>query len=141
MTGRIEQRQQEFVDLFSELDDPLLQYELLMQIAGELQEYPEELKDDQHEVNGCQSKTWVCCTADDGRVNVLVDSEALIVKGMVGVVAQIMENAPLEEAAHARIDYIERPALNDLITSDRRNGIKSAVQAIRDQATRLEEKE
>ena len=60
---------------------------------------------------------------------------------MVGVVAQIMENAPLEEAAHARIDYIERTALNDLITSDRRNGIKSAVQAIRDQATRLEEKE
>ncbi len=141
MTGRIERRQQEFVDLFDELDDPLFQYELLMQIAGELEEYPEDLKDEAHEVSGCQSKTWVSCTAEDGRVKILVDSEALIVKGMVGVIAQIMEDATLEEAAQARIDYIERTALKGLITSDRRNGIESAVSAIREQAKSLQEKE
>ncbi len=141
MTGHIKERQQEFIDLFNELDDPVFQYEVLMQIAGELEAYPQSFRDEAHSVEGCQSKTWICCEAieDDG-IRILVDSEALIVKGMIGVIAQIMEGAPLEEAASAPIDYIEKTSLKDLVTSDRRNGIASAVETIQKQARELLER-
>ena len=142
MTGHIEERQQEFVDLFNELDDPIFQYEVLMQIAGELEEYPPSFRDEKHSVDGCQSKTWIRCeTIDENRIKILVDSEALIVKGMIGVIAQIMEGVPLEEAACVHIDYIEKTSLKDLVTSDRRNGIASAVETIQKQARELLERE
>ena len=142
MTGHIEERQQEFVDLFNELDDPVFQYEVLMQIAGELEEYPPSFRDEKHSVDGCQSKTWIRCeTIDENRIKILVDSEALIVKGMIGVIAQILEGASLEEAAYAPIDYIEKTSIKDLVTSDRRNGIASAVETIQKQARELLERE
>ena len=142
MTGHIEERQQEFVDLFNELDDPVFQYEVLMQIVGELEEYPPSFRDEKHSVDGCQSKTWIRCeTIDENRIKILVDSEALIVKGMIGVIAQIMEGVPLEEAACVHIDYIEKTSLKDLVTSDRRNGIASAVETIQKQARELLERE
>ena len=142
MAGHIEERQQEFVDLFNELDDPVFQYEVLMQIAGELEAYPQSFRDEAHSVEGCQSKTWIRCeTIDENRIKILVDSEALIVKGMIGVIAQIMEGASLEEAACAPIDYIEKTSIKDLVTSDRRNGIASAVETIQKQARELLERE
>lgn len=142
MTGHIEERQQEFVDLFNELDDPVFQYEVLMQIAGELEEYPPSFRDEKYSVDGCQSKTWIRCeTIEDNCIKILVDSEALIVKGMIGVIAQIMEGVPLEEAACVHIDYIEKTSLKDLVTSDRRNGIASAVETIQKQARELLERE
>ena len=140
MAQSIRQKQDAFVTLFNDLNDWLLQYELLMSIAGEMENYPIEQKDDDHLVEGCQSKAWVLCSCEGGKLRVRADSEALIVKGMIGVVVELLNGADLEEAAHADIDFISRTSLKDQITADRSHGMQRVIETMQEFARKVQEK-
>lgn len=130
MTASLQQRQNDFVDLFNELDDWLFQYELLMSIAGDMKPYPADKKDNTHLVKGCQSKAWVWCTCDNGKLGVRADSEALIIKGMIGVVVDLLDGANLADAASVNIDFISRTSLKDQITADRFHGMQRVIETM-----------
>lgn len=61
----IDEIQTEFVTAFNEIDDWMMQYEFLLQVGAELEPYPDKWRDDNHLIQGCQSKVWIHCEEQD----------------------------------------------------------------------------
>ena len=70
----IQEIQSEFMTAFREIGDPIMQYEFLLRIGGQMAAYPEELRDEEHRIAGCQSKVWVACQLEEGRLRIFMDS-------------------------------------------------------------------
>ena len=66
----IDEIQTEFVTAFNEIDDWMMQYEFLLQVGAELEPYPDKWRDDTHLIQGCQSKVWIHCEEQDGRLHI-----------------------------------------------------------------------
>lgn len=102
----IDEIQTEFVTAFNEIDDWMMQYEFLLQVGAELEPYPDKWRDDTHLIQGCQSKVWIHCEEQDGRLHIWGDSEALIIKGIIAVAIVMFQDQKKEDIAGAKVWYI-----------------------------------
>ena len=60
-------------------------YKELIQLGRALPDYPEDKRDEKYKVKGCQSQVWLFPEFKDGRVYFHADSDAVLVKGIVGL--------------------------------------------------------
>ena len=126
----IQEIQADFISAFTEIQDPLLQYEFLLQIGGQMAPYPEEFRDEKHLISGCQSKVWVACESEGDRIRIFMDSEALIIKGIIAVAVEMFQGQPTCDVANAEVIYISQTDLKNQISIDRFRGVHSVIQAI-----------
>ena len=115
---------------FREIGDPIMQYEFLLRIGGQMAAYPEELRDEEHRIAGCQSKVWVACQLEEGRLRIFMDSEALIVKGIIAVAVDMFQGQKPEAVAKAEVIYIKETDLKNQISTDRFQGVHAVIQRI-----------
>src|SRR5690606_5888538 len=88
-------------------------------------------KDEQHLVRGCQSQVWIDYQAINGFIWFEVDSDAFIVKGLLGVVLAAYNGKTPEEIIAFDIDnYFEALGLLNHLSSTRGNGLKAMVKRI-----------
>lgn len=66
---------------FSDWED---RYKELIQLGKALNAYPEDKRDEKYKVKGCQSQVWLYPEFKEGRVYFHGDSDAVLVKGIVG---------------------------------------------------------
>ena len=85
-------------ETFAFLDDWTEKYRYLIELGGELEPMPDELKVDEHKVKGCMSQVWLVGTVEDGRMQFLADSDAHIVRGLVALVLMIFGGKTPAEA-------------------------------------------
>lgn len=137
----IEEIQNSFMTAFNEIDDWMMQYEFLLRIGAELEPFPDDFKDDSHLIRGCQSKVWLKYTEKDGRIHILGDSEALIVKGMFAVAIIMFQDQTVEDVADAKVRYIEETSIKNQISTDRFQGLNSVIRAIQQYAEGCMKKE
>lgn len=130
----IAQKQDELVAVMNELEDWLLQYQLLLEIASEMPTLMPDECNGETLVRGCQSKAWLVCALENGRVRLRADSEALIVKGMIGAVLYVLDGQQPGEIAAASVDFFERTALRQQITTDRFQGMQQVIGRIKQYA-------
>ena len=123
----IEEIQTEFVTAFNEIDDWMMQYEFLLQIGAELETYPEEYRDEQHLIQGCQSKVWIYGEKQNGKIHIWGDSEALIIKGMIAVAIMMFQDQRKEDIEHAKVWYLTDTDLKNQISVDRFHGVNSVI--------------
>jgi len=128
----IQEIQAEFISAFTEIQDPLLQYEFLLQIGSQMAPYPEECRDEQHLISGCQSKVWIACELEGERIRIFMDSEALIIKGIIAVAVEMFQGQSACDVACAEVTYISQTDLKNQISVDRFRGVHSVIQAIQD---------
>ena len=79
----IEELQQEIIDEFTELDDWMDRYQLLIELGETQPPLPAAEKVDQNLIDGCQSRVWLVCDEKDGILTFRAESDALIVKGLL----------------------------------------------------------
>lgn len=133
----IEEEQEEFIHDFNELGDWMTQYSCLLELSADLPALSEEQKTPEHLIPGCQATLWLVLSCQDGLVSVQADSESLIVKGIVAVIAALFDRRTPEEILHAKIDFLERTSLQQQISADRFHGMKSVIQAIQDYSMKV----
>ena len=61
----INEIQDEIIEEFSELDDWMDRYQLLIDMGNEQQPLPAEDKNDQNLIDGCQSRLWLACSQNE----------------------------------------------------------------------------
>ena len=54
----IAEKQTELIELYNSLDDPIMQYEFLLQLAGEVPVPDQKLKNDDTRIRNCQTDSW-----------------------------------------------------------------------------------
>ena len=90
----IKQIQDEIIDDFSLFDDWMGKYEHLIEFGKSLESLEEKYKTDNNLVKGCQSNVWLHTEMADGKLLFFADSDAIITKGIIGllVIAQFFIN-------------------------------------------------
>lgn len=128
----IEEREDEFCANLEALDDPLLQYEYLLSFVGDLDELSKAECCEQNQVKGCTSNAWMVLKKHEGRLHVRMNADSLIIKGMLGVVAWMLDGHLLAEVTAWQPRFLEDPQVRTLLNVDRRFGMASIVCAIQE---------
>lgn len=78
----INELQDEVIEEFSDFDDWMDKYQLLIDLGNEQEPLDEKYKTEQNLIDGCQSRVWLQADMEDGNVVFQAESDALIVKGL-----------------------------------------------------------
>ena len=93
----INELQDEVIEEFSELDDWMDRYQLLIDLGNEQAPLDEQYKTEQNLIEGCQSRVWLQADYSDGLVHFQAESDALIVKGIISLLIQVVSgHTPVE---------------------------------------------
>ena len=131
----IKEKLKRYVEILNKIPDNQDKYAWLMLLGKKSENLVKELKLNKFEVHGCQTRTWLV-PGWDARptIHFSADSDALISKGMVCMLADIFsESTPKEILAFERKD-LEDLHLDVLLTPGRRNGVHGMLQKIREYA-------
>ena len=121
----------ETLEFFDDWED---RYRYIIDLGKDLPGLPDALKTDDRFIHGCQSQVWVDhrIDPDSGHLQFVVDSDAIIVKGLAAIVlAAYNDRLPVEIRAFDMEAYFERLDLLRHISSTRGNGLRSMVEKMR----------
>jgi cysteine desulfuration protein SufE len=126
----------DIVDTLSFFDDWEDRYKYIIDLGKELPPLPEQFHTDDRKIRGCQSQVWIDTRLEDGRLQLAVDSDAFIVKGLLGVVLAAYNNKTPQDILAFDIDqYFSELDLVRHLSPTRGNGLRAMVARIRDIAT------
>jgi len=127
----IAQIQAELVDEFEIFDDWMGRYEYVIDLGRQLDEFPEEWKNDQNKITGCQSQVWLNMQLqDDGKLRIDGMSDAAIVTGLVAIVLRVYSNQTPQNILDAKPDFIADIGFTDHLSPTRSNGLHSMLRTI-----------
>ena len=86
----LKEAEDEVVDSFSMYDEWLDKYEYLIDLGKNLAPYPDSSKTDDRLIKGCQSRVWLDYQMKDGKLWFTADSDAIITKGIISLLATTM---------------------------------------------------
>ena len=127
----INETQDEIIEEFTALDDWMDRYQMLIDLGEEQAPLADADKTEQNLIDGCQSRVWIVCEEKDGKLHFRADSDALIVKGLVALVLQAVNDHRPDEIYAADLYFIERIGLRDHLSPTRSNGLLAMVKQIR----------
>jgi len=138
MATDIDAHEQEVVDALNAYEDWLSIYSYLIDSTLFLERMTLEEASRAHHIKDCQSDTWMLVELDgDGRLHIKADSEALIVKGLAGLLLRIFNGSTPEEAASFQPTLAQRTMLSDELGATRLGGLSAMTRFISDSARTL----
>ena len=127
----INELQDEVVEEFSDFDDWMDKYQMLIDLGNELKPLDEKYKTEQNLIDGCQSRVWLQCDMVDGKLVFTADSDALIVKGIIALLIQVISGHTPKEILDADLYFIDKIGLRDHLSPTRSNGLLAMVKQIK----------
>lgn len=91
----------------------------------------EVYKTEENLVRGCQSRVWLHAETRDNRVYFMADSDAIITKGLVGLLVKILSGQPAADIVAAPLDFIDKIGLKEHLSPTRSNGLVSMIKQIK----------
>ena len=137
----INELQDEVIAEFSDLDDWMDRYQLLIDLGSEQPPLDEKYKTDQNLIEGCQSRVWLQADDVDGKVIFQAESDALIVKGIIALLIKVLSGHTPDEIINADLYFIDRIGLKEHLSPTRSNGLLAMVKQIRMYALAFKAKE
>lgn len=126
----IQDRITQVVARFKALPDWEERYKELIKVGKEMASYPEEQRLEKFQVRGCQSQVWLFPQFKEGRVYFAADSDALLVKGIVGLLAHVYSSATPSEILADKGDFLKEIGITQHLSMNRTNGLASMLKQI-----------
>ncbi len=127
----INEIQDEVIEEFSELDDWMDRYQLLIDMGNDEEPLPEKYKTESNLIDGCQSRVWLQADLVDGRIRFRAESDALIVKGIVTLLLRILDNQTPKDILSADLYFIDKIGLREHLSPTRSNGLLAMLKQMR----------
>ena len=127
----IQEIQDEIIEEFSELDDWMDRYQLLIDLGNEQEPLDEKYKTESNLIDGCQSRVWLQADYRDDKLWFTAESDALIVKGIVSLLIRVLSGHTPQEILDADLYIIERIGLREHLSPTRSNGLLAMVKQMR----------
>jgi cysteine desulfuration protein SufE len=125
-------------DAFELLDDWEDRYAFIIDLGKQLPPFPGSERTEINYVHGCQSQVWLIhhFDEDSGKLLLLIDSDAIIVRGLAAIILLAFNNLTPTDLLVTDIDKLfERLDLFRHISPTRGNGLRSMISKIRNIAT------
>ncbi len=136
----INELQDEVIEEFSDFDDWMDKYQMLIDLGNDLEKLDDKYKTEQNLIDGCQSRVWLQCDYVDGKLVFSADSDALIVKGIIALLIHILSGHTPKEILDADLYFIDKIGLREHLSPTRSNGLLAMVKQIKAYALAYEVK-
>lgn len=124
--------QDEIIAEFSEFDDWMDRYQLLIDLGNAQAPLDSQYKTEQNLIEGCQSRVWLQADiTPDGHIVFMAESDALIVKGIIALLIRILSGHTPNEILAADLYFIDRIGLREHLSPTRSNGLLAMVKQMR----------
>ena len=127
----INEAQDEIIEEFEFFDDWIGRYELLIEYGKKLKPLPESDKTDQNLIDGCQSKVWFTAQLQGGVIHFTGDSDAVLVKGTVALMLQVLNDHTPKDILSADLYFIDRIGLREHLSPTRSNGVAAMLKQMK----------
>lgn len=127
----INELQDEVIEEFSDFDDWMDKYQLLIDLGNEQEPLDEKYKTEQNLIDGCQSRVWLQADMEDGNVIFQAESDALIVKGIIALLIKVVSGHTPDEILNSDLYFIEKIGLKEHLSPTRSNGLLAMVKQMR----------
>jgi len=127
----LEEKQVEIIAEFLVFDDWMDKYEYLIELGKDLPLIEESKKTNDRLIEGCQSRVWLETEIIDGRMMFTADSDAIITKGIIGLLIRVLNNEEPKEIATVDLHFIGEIGLQAHLSPTRANGLASMVQKMK----------
>jgi cysteine desulfuration protein SufE len=129
--GTINQTQDEIIGEFAVFDDWMDKYSLLIEKGNELSSMDAQYKIINNLIEGCQSRVWLHADYQDGKITYLGDSDAVIVKGIVSLLIEVLSGHTPDEILSADLYFIEKIGLKEHLSPTRSNGLVAMLKQMK----------
>lgn len=125
------QKQARLVEEFDALADWEARYQRIIARARALAPLPEADRTEANRVRGCSSQVWLSARLDAGRLRLLADSDAVLVKGLVALLLEVYDGHEPREILNAGpAEFLADMGLQEHLTPNRANGLSAMVKQI-----------
>jgi cysteine desulfuration protein SufE len=131
----IPEKESQLTAEFAMFDDWMDKYNYLIELGKTLPVIDEKYKTDQYIITGCQSKVWLHASMMEGKVIFSGDSDAIITKGIVNLLIQVLSDHTPDEIMNAKLGFIDRIGLKEHLSPTRSNGLSAMIKQMKLYAT------
>ena len=112
-------------------NDMEMMLDYIMELGGELGEFPEENKTEDNIVKGCQSKVWMTARLEGEKIQFKADSNTAITKGLVSLLVRVLNQSTPEDVMNAEIYFPGQIGMDRFIGTQRSNGFGAMIKQMK----------
>lgn len=128
----INEIQDDIIAEFSNYDDWMDKYQLLIDLGNEQKPLDEQYKNESNLIEGCQSRVWLQADlTEEGKVHFQAESDALIVKGIITLLIRVLDNQTPDDILNTDLYFIEQIGLKEHLSPTRSNGLLAMMKQMR----------
>jgi len=127
----INELQDEIIEEFSQFDDWMDKYALLIDLGNSLQPLEDKQKTPQNIIEGCQSRVWLDAKLNNGIITYQGESDAVLVKGIVSLLINVLSGHSPEEIINTELYFIDKIGLKEHLSPTRSNGLVAMVKQMK----------
>ena len=127
----INEKQDEVIEEFEGFTDWMDKYQMLIDLGNDLEPLDAKYKTEQNLIDGCQSRVWLQADYKDGLLYFTADSDALITKGIIALLIEVLSAQTPKDIADADLYFIDLIGLRDHLSPTRSNGLLAMVKQIK----------
>ena len=115
-------------------EDTMDKYKFLLDQGKKSISFPEEYRQDNFKVQGCQAQVWLVPKFKDNLLNFYSDSDAFISKGMITILIDIYGNKTPHDILNSDFQLVKTLQLDTLLTQGRTNGVYAMLKKLKEYA-------
>ena len=123
--------QDRIIEDFSMFEDWMDKYQQLIELGKDLPPIDEKKRTESYLIKGCQSKVWLDAELIDGKILFTADSDAIITKGIVALLIQVLNQRTPKEILEVELYFIDKIGLKENLSPTRSNGLVSMVKQMK----------
>lgn len=131
MYHTINETQNEIIEAFAAFDDWMDKYALLIDLGNSLAPLDAQYKTESNLIEGCQSRVWLHAEYADDKVVFKGESDAVIVKGIISLLINILSGHSPKEILDSDLYFIEQTGLKAHLSPTRSNGLFAMIKQMR----------
>ena len=127
----IAETEQQIVSEFEAFDEWLDRYAYLIDLGRECPAIDERDKTEQNLIRGCQSRVWLSCTYEEGKLHFRADSDAVITRGIISLLIRTLDGHSPDEILGAELGFLDTIGLREHLSPTRSNGLTAMVKQMK----------
>ncbi len=137
----IKELQEDIIADFGLFEDWADKYEYIIDLGKSLPALDEQYKIEENRIHGCQSRVWLHSYLDNGKVIFQADSDAIITKGIIGLLIKVLSGQKPKDIFESDLYFIQETGLQAHLSPTRANGLASMVKQLKAYALAFTSKE
>lgn len=121
--SEIKQKQERLLENLELFQDWTERYEYVIGLGKQLEPLPDEARNSDHLIKGCQSQVWLDAKMNDGLVYFFADSDSLITKGMIALFIDVLNGESPDDILTADMGFVEKTGLKEHLAPTRANAL------------------